>query len=371
MSKKTPGLVKRGDYWHVDKKIGGRRICESTGTSSLEEAEKYVALLMEQHRQINIFGTRPKRILREAFTKYLVDTDKRSLDRDADSIKKLDNYLGDLDIAEVHMGTIQTFIAARRAEGIKSKTVARDLAVLRRVLNLAARSWRDENNKPWIDTAPLIEMPDWEDNAEPYPLSWKEQERLFSLLPEYLANMALLKVNTGLREQGVCWLRWDWEVKIPELNTSIFITPGKRIQYEDGVWKGEKNKEDQVVVLNKIARSIIEQQRGVHPVYVFHYEGHRVRCLHSTAWKNAWKKAGLPIDGSHTKGPHNLKHTFGRRLRSVGVPLETRKVLLHHKSGDITTHYSTVELKELIDAVEKLCNGDSGVAVTLLRRGVK
>jgi hypothetical protein len=58
-------------------------------------------------------------------------------------------------------------------------------------------------------------------------------------------------------------------------------------------------------------------------------------------------------------------------LRSVGVPLETRKVLLHHKSGDITTHYSTVELKELIDAVEKLCNGDSGVAVTLLRRSVK
>ena len=35
---------------------------------------------------------------------------------------------------------------------------------------------------------------------------------------------------------------------------------------------------------------------------------------------------------------HDLKHTFGRRLRAAGVPVETRKVLLGHRNGDITTH---------------------------------
>ena len=67
---------------------------------------------------------------------------------------------------------------------------------------------------------------------------------------------------------------------------------------------------------------------------------------------------------------HDLKHTFGRRLRAAGVPLETRKVLLGHKNGDITTHYSAPELQELIDAAERVCCDDFGKtsAVTLLRK---
>ena len=51
---------------------------------------------------------------------------------------------------------------------------------------------------------------------------------------------------------------------------------------------------------------------------------------------------------------HNLRHTFGRRLRSAGVALETRKALLGHANGDITTHYSAAELQELIQAAERI-----------------
>ena len=53
------------------------------------------------------------------------------------------------------------------------------------------------------------------------------------------------------------------------------------------------------------------------------------------------------------KGVHNLRHTFGRRLRSAGIPLETRKALLGHANGDITTHYSSPEIGELLGAAEK------------------
>ena len=371
MSKKIPGLVKRGELWHIDIVINGRRICESTGTGDLQEAERFLAKIIDDIRQVVVYGARPTRTFRMAATKYLQETDKRSLARDAYCLKNLDPYVGDLDIAHVHMGTLQAYIKSRKTDGIKSGTIARDLAVLRRILTLAARTWRDEYNKPWIDTSPLLELPKWEDGAEPYPLNWAEQDRFFKLLPEYLCKMALFKVITGLQEQGVCWLRWDWEVQISELDTSIFITPGKRVQYEDGVWGGEKNKEDQIVVLNQVARSVIESQRGLHPVYVFPFKGRRIGHIHTTAWKNAWKKAGLPIDGSYNKGPHNLKHTFGRRLRSAGVPLETRKVLLHHKSGDITTYYSGAEVGELIKAVESLCEVENGIALTLLRRSAK
>jgi integrase len=40
---------------------------------------------------------------------------------------------------------------------------------------------------------------------------------------------------------------------------------------------------------------------------------------------------------------HDLKHTFGRRLRAAGVSFEDRQDLLGHKSGRITTHYSQAE----------------------------
>jgi NAD(P)H-dependent flavin oxidoreductase YrpB (nitropropane dioxygenase family) len=50
---------------------------------------------------------------------------------------------------------------------------------------------------------------------------------------------------------------------------------------------------------------------------------------------------------------HDLKHTYGRRLRAVGVSFEDRQDLLGHKSTRITTHYSASELANLIAASEK------------------
>jgi hypothetical protein len=38
------------------------------------------------------------------------------------------------------------------------------------------------------------------------------------------------------------------------------------------------------------------------------------------------------------------------------VPLETRKALLGHADGDITTHYSAAEIHELRKAAERIVN---------------
>jgi hypothetical protein len=56
---------------------------------------------------------------------------------------------------------------------------------------------------------------------------------------------------------------------------------------------------------------------------------------------------------------HDLKHTFGRRLRAAGVSFEDRQDLLGHRSGRITTHYSQAELTSLIEAAEKVCDTES------------
>ena len=64
---------------------------------------------------------------------------------------------------------------------------------------------------------------------------------------------------------------------------------------------------------------------------------------------------------------HDLKHTFGRRLRSAGVSLETRKLLLGHKNGDITTHYSSAEIGELVAAANRISAAKATPSITLLK----
>ena len=98
---------------------------------------------------------------------------------------------------------------------------------------------------------------------------------------------------------------------------------------------------------------------------MFTYRGNPVRKLRTSAWIRAWTKAGLPTDSTLLKGVHNLRHTFGRRLRGAGVPQETRKALLGHASGDITTHYSAAELGELLDAAEKVTDRGRAQSPTL------
>jgi integrase len=354
--KHSPGLRKRRGIWHIEKQIRGYgRLYESTGAGQLQEAERYLAKRVEEIRENLVYGKRPARSFREAATKYLLDNqDKASIGKDACHLKQLDPFIGDLPMHQVHMGTLAPFIAARRQQGVKTKTINLALSTVRRILNLAARLWRDEQGLSWLETAPLIQMLPIYDAREPYPLSWDEQARLFRELPPHLERMALFKVNTGTREQEVCQLRWEWEVPIAELGRSVFVIPRQLV----------KNREDRLVVLNDVAWRVVNERRGADPQFVFTYRGHVVKAMNNSAWVTARTRCGLP-----QVRVHDLKHTFGRRLRAAGVSLETRKVLLGHRNGDITTHYSAPELQELLDAANKVCLKKSGKipALTLIR----
>ena len=138
-------------------------------------------------------------------------------------------------------------------------------------------------------------------------------------------------------------------------------------------------------MLNRVARSVIESVRGLHPVYVFVHarsesaEPKPVTKMNNTAWKAARERAATRWQEQHgARAPegfrrvrvHDLKHTFGRRLRAAGVSFEDRQDLLGHKSGRITTHYSQAELASLIHAAEKVCDSESrkSPATTWLRR---
>jgi len=349
----TPGLIKRGRIWHIKKRIKGYgRLNESTGTTDRVEAERYLAFRLNQIRQITIYGERPPVFFREAARKFLEENSHlKSLKRAALALDTVDPYIGDKPLEQVHNDTLAQFKKDRQAKGIKAATINRDIDVVRRVLNLSARMWRHPNGMTYLSTAPLLTHVKGE-GRKPYPLSWEEQRRFLQELPPHLESLALFDLNTGLRLGELCSLRWHWEVEVPELGCSVFILPGTNT----------KNGDERVVVLNRIARRVLDAQRGKHPEHVFVYKGRPVTRMINTAWKKARARAGLS-----DLRVHDLRHTFGHRLRAAGVSLEDRKALLGHRSDEITTHYSAPDLAHLLECADRICDPKRGTVLRICR----
>ena len=200
--------------------------------------------------------------------------------------------------------------------------------------------WHDEFDQPWLDRVPRFKLLGVKKTQKPpRPISWQEQEQLFALLPEYLREASLFLVNTGIREANARRLRWEWEVRLND-DRSLFVIPKQYV----------KNKSPRIVVLNDIAQAIVERQRGKHETVVFTYQGQPIRsALCNSAWYEARKRLGLG-----KVRVHDLKHTFGVRLRAANVSFEDRQDLLGHKSQRITTHYSAAKIEQLIEAANKV-----------------
>lgn len=412
MQRKTRGLQRdpKTGIWQIDKVVRGVRICGSTGTRDLNEAELELARRVERVRAETTNGVRPPRTFREAATKYLEDyARKRSIGRDALALRELDPYIGDKDVSEIFTETIQPYVdermtgkapppdlillVKRRKKVVTWGYIDRQMAVVRRILNLCARLWRHENKMTWLATAPLL-LPKPPEGARrtkrpPYPLTWDEQRLLFGELAAHTERMAMFGANTGTREDEICSLLWEWEHQVPSVG-SVFVIPSDIV----------KNSLPRVVVLNDVAQAIIDAQRGKHATHVFCYappakRGGRI-CLrrrlrnaglvkrgqhltddemkalaatlkgdtdwrpvtrmHTAAWRKARRRAAEKYKerfgreapaGFRQVRVHDLKHTFGRCLRAADVQLEDRQDLLGHKNAKITTDYSQADLLRL------------------------
>jgi len=76
-------------------------------------------------------------------------------------------------------------------------------------------------------------------------------------------------------------LQWDWECPVMELETSVFVIPKQFVT----------NIEDRLIVLNDVARSVIDKQRGGHATRVFTYKEKPVTKMLDSAWRTARKRA--------------------------------------------------------------------------------
>ena len=209
----------------------------------------------------------------------------------------------------------------------------RSLEVLRTILRRAARSYRDDSGRPWLDAIPPLITMLPEHARPPYPITWDGQDRLFPKLPGHLARMALFAVNTDLRDSNVCGLESNWEVRVPEIGRSVFVVPEE----------ARKSKRPHVVILNDIAWSIVQTQRGRHPIWVFPYQGRSIGKMNNSAWQRARLEVGL-----RGVRVHDLRHTFACRLRAAGVSAEDRAALRGHANQSMVGPHASADVGRLL-----------------------
>jgi integrase len=136
-------------------------------------------------------------------------------------------------------------------------------------------------------------------------------------------------------------MRWEWERYIPELERSVFLVPASEF----------KSKRPHVAVLNDVAMSVVKSRRGIHSEYVFTYRNEKKSLPHAridTINNSAWQKARGRAKLTQVR-VHDLRHTYGQRLRDAGVSNEDRAVLMGHATSNMSEHYATPTIARLVE----------------------
>jgi integrase len=73
-----------------------------------------------------------------------------------------------------------------------------------------------------------------------------------------------------------------------------------------------------------------------------------IETMNNNGFQKARRAAGL-----ERVRVHDLRHTFGQRLRDAGVAEEDRALLLGHAIAGMPQHYATATIARLVEAANK------------------
>lgn len=290
---------KPGAVWWCKFSIRGRTTRVSTGTASKAAAEEFERAYREQAWREVTLGIE-LHFWDEAAERWLIEmASKKSLQRDRDAFAALKDKLEGIalpDIDETMLAECEQHLQkGLRKQARSAATVARMMAVLRAVLNRASLKWK------WIHAAPkvVIDKP-----AKPVThwISQAQFEALFRELPPHAASIVRFMVATGLRSGNVFGLKW------------AHVDPALRVVRLPGAVM--KSGEASGFPLSSEACTVLDQQRGLHPEYVFSDQRGRAPVGSiKTCWRKACARAGVP-----GLKPHHLRHTWAAWHKLAGTP---------------------------------------------------
>jgi integrase len=324
-------LFKRGTTWWVRFTApNGQQVRRSAQTANKQQAQEFHDQLKSECWRVAKLGETPRYKWQQAVERWLLEKngEKVTLHDDRNHLRWLHAHLYDLYLDEINRDTIERITLARLKEGVSHATVNRLLAALRAILRRAEHDWE------WLNKAPHIRLLP-EPKKRVRWLTQQETQRLLSVLPEYLAEMVRFSLGTGLRESNVTDLQWS---QVDLQRQCAWIHPDQA-----------KARKAIPVPLNSDALAVIERQRGKHPVYVFSYQGKKVRNGNNHTWRKALKQAGI-----ENFRWHDLRHTWASWHIQRGTPLHVLQELGGWSGPEMVQRYAHLSADHLKAYADRL-----------------
>jgi integrase len=229
---------------------------------------------------------------------------------------------------------------ARRRDKVSGSTVNRELALLKRMFNLAI-TW-----DLFLDANPVRKVKFFRKfNTGLRVVSPEEEKSLLQNASPYLKDLICFALNTGLRIGEIFSLRWS-NVDLKKGILVVFAPKTQKLR--EVPINSETRKVLEAWHLGKKGESVFYNPETGKP-FVDLKNGFGLAC----------EKAGISGVTWHT-----LRHTFASRLVGSGVDIVTVKELLGHSSISVTMRYAHTNFDSKRAAVERLDGfGDNLVTV--------
>jgi len=336
------GIYKRGKVYWIDFYDQNRkRVQESSQSTHRQDAEDLLTLRKSEILR-GVYKQPVKMTFGEFGERYMehAKTNKRSWLRDQQMLGHLYDYFGkERLLTEVPPVHIEGYKVQRRTK-VSGSTVNRELALLKRMFNLAI-AW-----DLFLSANPVRKVKFFREfNTGLRVVSPEEEMNLLQNASPYLQDLIRFALNTGLRIGEIFSLRWS-NLDLNKGILTVFAPKTEKLRdvpinsetrkVLEAWWLGRKN---EVVFYNpETGKPFVDLKAGF-----------AVAC----------KKAGISGVTWHT-----LRHTFASRLVNSGVDIVTVKELLGHSSLSVTMRYAHTNIDSKRAAVEKLDGfGDNLVTV--------
>jgi integrase len=319
-------LYRVGEIWHYDFIHKGRRYKAST-----HETKKTRAAEVEQARKAEVRGRvrevrdipfslpednqdRNRKGLCEEYLKLHAAT-KRAPSFYEHTLRVLKRYFKQRMLSEIAPADVDAFMAERRAS-VATATANRSAVVLKHMLRLAVR-WGYLRESPAADVR-LVREP----RGREVFLAHEDARALLAACPAWLYPVVLTALYTGGRLSELTGLEWE-HVDLDR----------KLVRFCD-----TKNGEDRTVpigaTLADVLKALPSRFEGGR---VFHGKGGK-NCTKpgvGSAYNRTVKRAKLPKVRFH-----DLRHTAASWWVQAGIPLNTVRERLGHKSLSMTIRYA-------------------------------
>jgi integrase len=331
-SKRGMGTVyRRGRIWWIKFYRHRKPIRESSGSEDRQEAMNLLKQRLGEAVTGKYLGVTSARLRMEGLFAMVIDDYERSEQRDIYIVRKritvhLLPAFGGVRAAAFTSDHIARYISDRRMQEAANATINRELAIIRRGFNLAARM-----DPPKVARVPHIAcLP--EENVRQGFIEWEAYERLRDELGRGRLPF-VIGYHLGNRKGEILRLEWP----MVDLDNREIRIPGTHTKSKKPRTLPIYGEMEQCLLAAK------EERDRLFPKcrWVCSDAGERIRCF-KTQWKEATKRAGF--DGLLF---HDLRRSAIRNMERAGIPRSVAMAISGHKTESIYRRYDIVSPRDI------------------------